>query len=505
MSESAIVSKVWNFANVLRDDGVGYGDYLEQITYLLFLKMADELNKPPYNKGLKFPKLKNAQGEEDPKGETCDWQTLSQKRGLELETFYNQMLRSLGSEKGTLGQIFVKSQNKIQDPSKLLKIIDMIDKEQWSLMGTDIKGKIYEGLLEKNAEDTKSGAGQYFTPRSLIKTMVACLRPKPMKTIIDPACGTGGFFLAAYDFIKAQDLNQEEKAFLKNETFHGNEIVANTRRMCLMNMFLHNIGEIDGEPLISSADALVSDNGKRYDYVLANPPFGKKSSMTITNEEGKQEKQDYIINRQDFVATTANKQLNFMQHIKTLLNLTGQAAVVLPDNVLFEGGAGETVRKELLKTTELHTILRLPTGIFYAQGVKANVLFFDNKPASKDPWTKEVWIYDYRSNISHTLKKNPLHFDHLQDFIKCYNPENRNKRTETWSEENPEGRWRKFTYEEIIERDKTNLDIFWIKDKSLTDLDNLPDPDVLANEIIENIEAGLNSFKEIMETINADE
>ncbi len=505
MSENAIVSKVWNFANVLRDDGVGYGDYLEQITYLLFLKMADELNKPPYNKGLKFPKLKNAEGVELPNAETCDWQTLSQKRGLELENFYNQMLRSLGSEKGTLGQIFVKSQNKIQDPSKLLKIIDMIDKELWSLMGTDVKGKIYEGLLEKNAEDTKSGAGQYFTPRSLIKTMVACVRPKPMKTIIDPACGTGGFFLAAYDFIKNQELDQEEKEFLKNKTFYGNEIVANTRRMALMNMFLHNIGEIDGETLISSADALVSDNGIRYDYVLANPPFGKKSSMTITNEEGKQEKQDYIINRQDFVATTANKQLNFLQHIKTLLNLTGEAAVVLPDNVLFEGGAGETVRKELLKTTELHTILRLPTGIFYAQGVKANVLFFDNKPASKDPWTKEVWIYDYRSNISHTLKKNPMTSEHLKDFVILYNPENRNKRTETWSETNPEGRWRKFTYSEIIERDKTNLDIFWIKDKSLTDLDNLPDPDVLANEIIENIEAGLNSFKEIMETINGDE
>jgi type I restriction enzyme M protein len=503
--ESAIVSKVWNFANVLRDDGVGYGDYLEQITYLLFLKMADELNKPPYNKGLKFPKLKNVQGIEEANAETCDWQTLSQKRGLELETFYNQMLRSLGSEKGTLGQIFVKSQNKIQDPAKLLKVIDMIDKEQWSLMGTDVKGKIYEGLLEKNAEDTKSGAGQYFTPRSLIKTMVACVRPKPMKTIIDPACGTGGFFLAAYDFIKTQSLDQEETRFLKNETFYGNEIVANTRRLCLMNMFLHNIGEIDGETLISSADALVSDNGIRYDYVLANPPFGKKSSMTITNEEGKQEKQDYIINRQDFVATTANKQLNFLQHIKTLLKLTGQAAVVMPDNVLFEGGAGETVRKELLKTTELHTILRLPTGIFYAQGVKANVLFFDNKPASKDPWTKEVWIYDYRTNISHTLKKNPMTSEHLQEFVKLYNPENRNKRTETWSETNPEGRWRKFSYSEIIERDKTNLDIFWIKDKSLTDLDNLPDPDVLANEIIENIEAGLNSFKEIMETINGDE
>jgi type I restriction enzyme M protein len=505
MADNAIVSKVWNFAGVLRDDGVGYGDYLEQITYLLFLKMADELNQPPYNKGLKFPKLKDAQGEELPNAETCDWQTLSQKRGLELETFYNQMLRSLSNEKGILGQIFTKSQNKIQNPSMLQKVIDMIDKEQWSMMGVDIKGQIYEGLLEKNAEDTKSGAGQYFTPRALIKAIVACIRPQPLKTIIDPACGTGGFFLAAYDFIKNQGLDREGKEFLKNKTFYGNEIVANTRRLCLMNMFLHNIGEIDGESLISSTDALITDSGNRYDYVLANPPFGKKSSMTITNDEGKEEKQGYIINRQDFVATTANKQLNFLQHIKTLLKVTGQAAVVLPDNILFEGGAGETVRKELLRTTELHTILRLPTGIFYAQGVKANVLFFNNKPASKDPWTKEVWIYDYRTNISHTLKKNPLALKDLEDFIQCYHAENINKRAETWSEDNPEGRWRKFTYSEIIERDKTNLDIFWIKDKSLTDLDNLPDPDVLANEIIENLEAGLNSFKEIMETINGNE
>ena len=506
MTENAIISKVWNFANVLRDDGVSYGDYLEQITYLLFLKMANELNKPPYNKGLKFPKLKNAQSEEIKDAEICDWNTLSQKRGAELEVFYNQLLRSLASEKGILGQIFIKSQNKIQDPSKLLKVIDMIDKEQWSLMGADIKGKIYEGLLEKNAEDTKSGAGQYFTPRALIKTMVACVRPKPTKSIIDPACGTGGFFLAAYDYIIANNkLDRDEKEFLKNKTFYGNEIVANTRRMALMNMFLHNIGEIDGETLISSADALVSDNGERYDYVLANPPFGKKSSMTFTNEEGKQEKQDLYINRQDFWATTSNKQLNFLQHIKTLLKISGEAAVVLPDNVLFEGGAGETVRKELLKTAELHTILRLPTGIFYAQGVKANVLFFDNKPASKTSWTKDIWIYDYRNNVHHTPKKNPMRFEHLQDFIKLYNPENRHKRTETWSEENPDGRWRKYTYDEVIERDKTNLDIFWIKDKSLTDLENLPDPDVLANEIIENIEAGLNSFREIMETINGDE
>jgi len=504
MTESIIISKVWNFAGVLRDDGVSYGDYLEQITYLLFLKMADELNQPPYNKGLAFPKLKDSDGKEIEDAETCDWTTLSNKRGAELESFYSQMLRSLASEKGILGQIFTKSQNKIQDPAKLLKVIDMIDKEKWSLMGADIKGRIYEGLLEKNAEDTKSGAGQYFTPRTLIKTMVACVQPKPLKSINDPACGTGGFFLAAYDYIvESNKLDREEKAYLKNKTFHGNEIVANTRRMCLMNMFLHNIGEIDGESFISSADALVSDDGSRYDYVLANPPFGKKSSMTITNEEGKLEKQELSYNRQDFWATTSNKQLNFLQHIKSQLKVTGEAAVVLPDNILFEGGAGETVRKELLKTTELHTILRLPTGIFYAQGVKANVLFFDNKPASKEAQTKEVWIYDYRNNVHHTPKKSPMRFEHLQDFIKCYNTENRHKRVETWSAENEDGRWRKFSYDEIIARDKTNLDIFWIKDKSLTDLDNLPDPDVLANEIIENIESGLNSFREIIETINS--
>ena len=498
-NDSSIISKIWNLANVLRDDGVGYGDYLEQITYLLFLKLADELNKPPYNKGLKFPKLKDVEGKEIPDGDICNWETLSGKRGAALESFYSQLLRTLSTEKGMLGQIFTKSQNKIQDPAKLLKVIDLINKEEWSMMGADIKGKIYEGLLEKNAEDTKSGAGQYFTPRSLIRTMVNCVRPKPMKTISDPACGTGGFFLAAYDYIvENNQLDRDEKAFLKNNTFHGNEIVANTRRMCLMNMYLHNIGEIDGKSFLSSADALISDDGKRYDYVLANPPFGKKSSMTITNEKGEAQKEDLNYNRQDFWETTSNKQLNFLQHIKTQLNINGEAAVVLPDNVLFEGGAGEAVRKQLMKTTELHTILRLPTGLFYAQGVKANVLFFDNKAASKDPWTKEVWFYDYRTNIHHTLKRSPMTVEHLADFVKCYNPENRHKRKETWNEETGEGRWRKYSYEEIITRDKTSLDIFWLRDKSLTDLDNLPDPDILAHEIIENLESGLSSFKEIM-------
>jgi len=489
-----IISKVWSFADVLRDDGVGYGDYLEQLTYLLFLKLTDEYTKPPYNRKLPIP-------------DGYNWESMLSKRGAELDSHYVKLLRELGKASGILGQIFTKSQNKIQDPAKLYRVIDMINTENWSMMGTDIKGKIYEGLLEKNAEDVKSGAGQYFTPRALIMAMVECIHPAPGKTICDHACGTGGFLLASYDFLcnpANYRLDKEQKEFLKDRTFSGNEIVASARRMCLMNMFLHNIGEIDGESPISSADSLVSDPGARYEYVLTNPPFGKKSSMTFTTEEGKQEKENLVYNRQDFWTTTSNKQLNFLQHIHTLLKSDGHAAVVLPDNVLFEGGAGETIRKNMLATTDLHTILRLSTGIFYKQGVKANVLFFDNKPASNEPWTKEVGIYDFRTNVHFTLKKNPLKFEDLQDFIACYNPEKRYKRKETWSKENPNGRWRKFRYDELIARDKTNLDIFWVKDESLADLDNLPDPDILATEIIENVEAGLDSFKAIVETLNGE-
>jgi type I restriction enzyme M protein len=486
MSTNQIISKVWSFCNTLRDDGVGYGDYLEQLTYLLFLKMADEYSKPPYNRDTHIPKKYN-------------WQSLTDLRGDELEVHYSATLRELGREKGILGQIFTKSQNKISDPAKLFKLVQLIDAENWVMMDADVKGDIYEGLLEKNAEDTKSGAGQYFTPRALIRAMVECVRPEPKKTIADPACGTGGFFLAAYDFItKEHELDKSEKKFLKFDTFRGNEIVAGTRRLALMNLFLHNIGDIDSENSISPADALIASSPERYDYVLANPPFGKKSSQTFTNEEGEQEKEDLTYNRQDFWATTSNKQLNFVQHIRTMLKPSGMAAVVVPDNVLFEGGAGETVRKKLLETTDVHTILRLPTGIFYANGVKANVIFFDNKPSSKDPLTKVIWFYDYRTNIHHTLKKNPLKLSDLQDFINCYNPKNRNKRKETWSESAPEGRWRKYSYEEIIARDKTSLDITWLKDKSLADLDNLPDPDVLAEEIVENLESALDGFKNII-------
>ena len=303
---------------------------------------------------------------------------------------------------------------------------------------------------------------------------------------------------AAHEFLTNPEhhtLDRDQKAFLKRRTFHGNEIVAGTRRLCLMNRFLHGIGEMTGETLISPADALVAPPPQTFDYVLANPPFGKKSSMSFTNAEGEQETDDLTYNRQDFWATTSNKQLNFVQHIRAMLKTTGRAAVVVPDNVLFEGGAGETIRRKLLQTTDLHTILRLPTGIFYAQGVKANVIFFDNRPASPDPQTSKVWYYDYRTNVHHTLKQKPLTYAHLEDFVACYNPVDRHGRKPTWSDEAEDGRWRAYECEELLSRDKASLDLFWLRDASMTDLNNLPDPDVLVEEIMENLRSALTHFE----------
>ena len=489
MSEqsSSIVSKVWGMCNPLRDDGVSYGDYLEQLTYLIFLKMSDEYSKPPYKKDTGIP-------------DGYTWSDMNTLKGAELEGQYKNTLETLATKGGILGQIFSQASNKISNAAILYRIVQMIDKEKWVSMSSDVKGEIYEGLLQKNAEDIKSGAGQYFTPRPLIRAMVECLRPEPMKTIADPCCGSGGFFLAAQEFLanpKNYTLDRAQKAFLKNETFYGNELVKTTFKMALMNLYLHNIGDIYGNVPVTQGDSLLTDPGWRVDYVLTNPPFGKKSSITMTNEEGEEEQEDLVYNRQDFWTTSSNKQLNFVQHINTILKATGKAAVVVPDNVLFEGGAGETVRQKLLQTTDLHTILRLPTGIFYKPGVKANVIFFDKKPASPARQTKEVWIYDFRTNIHFTLKQNPMSDADLRDFVSCYNPVNRHKRRETYSAKNPDGRWRKFSVDEILKRDKTSLDICWIKDKSLADLDNLPDPETLADDIIENLQSALESFQEL--------
>jgi type I restriction enzyme M protein len=486
-----LVQKLWNYCNILRDDGLSYGDYVEQLTYLLFLKMADEQSRPPFSKPSSIPK-------------GFGWDTLVKLDGDDLETHYRHTLEELGKRPGMLGTIFRKAQNKIQDPAKLRRlIVDLIDKEQWSSLSSDVKGDAYEGLLQKNAEDVKGGAGQYFTPRPLIAAMVEVMAPQPGQTICDPACGTGGFLLAAHDYlVKHHQLDKEQKRRLRNGTLFGIELVDSVTRLCAMNLLLHGIGSETGTgiPLTGSElpvvtkDALAGKHGE-YDMVLANPPFGKKSSVTVIGADGEQSKESLTINRDDFWATTSNKQLNFLQHIHSILKINGRAAVVLPDNVLFEGGAGETIRRELLKQADVHTLLRLPTGIFYAQGVKANVLFFDRKPAAdKKAWTEKLWIYDLRTNQHFTLKENPLNKNDIEDFIHVYNPKNRHNRKES-------ERFRSFTYDDLIKRDKANLDIFWLKDESLEDSANLPEPGILAAEIVADLEAALEQFQLIADDL----
>ncbi len=480
---AALVQKLWNYCNILRDDGLSYGDYVEQLTFLLFLKMADEQTHPPFNKTSPIPK-------------GFGWDALLKLDGDELEIHYRHTLEELGKRAGMLGVIFRKAQNKIQDPAKLRRlIVDLIDKEQWSSLSADVKGDAYEGLLQKNAEDVKGGAGQYFTPRPLIAAIVDAVAPQPGQAICDPACGTGGFLLAAHDYlVKHHALDRAQKKKLKSGTFFGIELVDSVTRLCAMNLLLHGIGgELEEDLPVVTKDALAGKHGE-YEIVLANPPFGKKSSVTIVNEAGETSKESLIINRDDFWATTSNKQLNFLQHIFTILKQHGRAAVVLPDNVLFEGGAGETIRRELLKQADVHTLLRLPTGIFYAQGVKANVLFFDRKPAQEKPWTQKLWIYDLRTNLHFTLKENTLKRSDLDDFVACYNPKNRIDRKES-------ERFKSFTYEELTKRDKVNLDIFWLKDEALEESANLPAPEIIAADITADLEAALEQFATIAEDL----
>ncbi|MBV6501470.1 MAG: putative type I restriction enzymeP M protein [Prosthecobacter sp.] len=527
---TALVSKLWNYCSILRDDGLSYGDYVEQLTFLLFLKMADEQAKSPY---LSEDKRRDA-ASTIPKGK--DWPSLLAKDGDELEVHYRHTLEELGKCSGMLGIIFRKAQNKIQDPAKLRRlIVDLIDKEQWSSLSADVKGDAYEGLLQKNAEDVKGGAGQYFTPRALIAAMVEVVAPQPGETICDPSCGTGGFLLAAHDHIaKHHQLDRDQKKQLKSGTFYGIELVDSVTRLCAMNLLLHGIGDGgSGVPPLESddkrrdaastastfdlpvitKDALAGKHGE-YEIVLANPPFGKKSSVTIVNEAGESSKESLVINRDDFWASTSNKQLNFLQHIFTILKMHGRAAVVLPDNVLFEGGAGETIRRELLKQADVHTLLRLPTGIFYAQGVKANVLFFDRKPAQEKPWTKKLWIYDLRTNMHFTLKENPLKREHLDDFVNCYfgrsgvsplaaglDKKRRDAAATSRHDRKETERFKAFDYEDLIKRDKINLDIFWLKDDALEESANLPAPGVIAQDIMEDLQAALEQFATIAEDL----
>jgi type I restriction enzyme M protein len=482
-ADNGLVQKLWGYANVLRDDGLSYGDYLEQLTYLLFLKMADEQTKPPFNGERIVP-------------EGYDWPSLLARDGDELETHYRHVLEELGKKSGMTGVVFRKAQNKIQNPALLRRLIaDLIDKEKWLTLGVDVKGDAYEGLLERNAEDVKTGAGQYFTPRPLIGAIVDVMQPEPGMRICDPACGTGGFLLAAHDYIASRGmLDPDQRKHLRFEALRGWEIVDATARLCVMNLLLHGIGAEDADSPITVDDALKADPGERFEMVLTNPPFGKKSAIAYVNEAGEAERESLVVLRDDFWASTSNKQLNFVQHVKTLLKPGGRAAVVVPDNVLFEGGAGETVRRKLLHECDVHTLLRLPTGIFYAQGVKANVLFFDRKAASETPWTNELCIYDFRTNKHFTLKQNPLRRSDLDEFIDAYKPGARNEREES-------ERFKRFTYEELLARDKVSLDITWLRDESLEDMENLPPPEVIAQEIVEDLEAALAEFAAITESL----
>ena len=482
-----LVDKLWSFCNVLRDDGVSTIEYTEQLTYLLFLKMAHERATRSLRPEVIVP-------------ESCSWQRLLDNDGDELEVTYRHMLEELARQPGTLGVIFRKAQNRIQDPAKLKRlIVDLIDRENWSAAGVDIKGDAYEELLQKGAEDVKSGAGQYFTPRALIAAMVDCVQPKPTDSVVDPSCGTGGFLLAAHSYASqgAEHLDPNVKDHLRDAFISGTELVDGTARLAAMNLLLHGIGKPDGASLITVGDALTSDVGRRWSVVLANPPFGRKSSVTMIGADGKESRDDLEIVRDDFWVTTANKQLNFVQHIKTIMDINGRAAVVLPDNVLFEGGAGEAIRRRLLKEFDVHTLLRLPTGIFYAGGVKANVLFFDKRGAGDRPWTERLWVYDLRTNQHFTLKQNQLRREHLQDFVDCYLPEKaRSERVET-------ERFKPFTYDDLVERDKANLDLIWLKDDSLEDLDNLPAPEIIAREIVEDLTAALMEFEAVATALEA--
>jgi len=480
---TALVSKVWNYAHVLRDQGIGYGDYVEQITYLLFLKMDQErtefLNEPSI-----IP-------------EQWRWERLSPLTGDALELQYRHTLEALAKERALIGTIFRKAQNKLTDPAKLKRVVSLIDAETWIGIGVDVKGAIYEGLLERNAAEVKSGAGQYFTPRPLIDAVVRVVDPRVGETVHDPACGTGGFLLSAYDHMKGQPAARDRDAQrrLRERSLSGVDIVDEVVRLCGMNLYLHGIG--NGESPIRSGDALATDPGERYDVVLTNPPFGKKSSYRVIGEDGEvnTEREDY--EREDFKFTTSNKQLNFLQHIMTVMETGGRAAVVLPDNVLFEAGsAGEGIRRRLLEQFDFHTLLRLPAGIFYKPGVKANVLFFDKHPPRADdvPNTQVLWIYDLRTNQHFTLKKNPLQPADLYDFVACYHAGARTDRQET-------ERFRRFDSAELLRRDKLNLDTFWLKDDSLDDVDSLPPPDEIAAEIVENLQAALEAFQSVADDL----
>ena len=466
---SDIVQKLWGFCHTLRHDGVDYGDYIEQLTYLLFLKMADE-------KAVVIPK-------------GCDWESLKALSGTKLTDHYNEVLRKLRESEGLLGAIFTQATSRFNNPVNLRRLIDMIDEEEWSSLGVDVKGAAFEGLLEKAPSEGKKGAGQYFTPRPLIQSICRIMKPDPRGkqnfTIDDPACGTGGFLVGSYEWLVNTSkgvFDRSEARRIRSATYYGQELVPRPRRLALMNLYLHGVS-----PHIYLGDTLYEpDRGERYDLILTNPPFGTRGANQAPD-------------RDDFTIETSNKQLNFVQHVMNTLKPGGRAAMVLPDNCLFEGKAGE-VFEILMQDCNLHTVLRLPRGTFtpYSQGVKANVIFLQ-----KGRPTEEVWIFDGRSNVPGITKNDrPLTKEHFKEFEDCYgkDPNGMSKRTDTGET----GRFRKFHVSDIKKRDY-KLDVTWLRDESLEENGELPEPEDLAAEAITELEAVVDDLREIVALVEKEE
>jgi len=483
-----IVQKLWGFCHTLRHDGVDYGDYIEQLTYLLFLKMADERRID-----LSRTEIKNGHGKV--REVDCSWPALEAKSGTDLTDGYIEVLRALGQQRGLLGDIFAGAISRFTNPVNLKKLIGLIDETEWTALDTDVKAAAFEGLLEKAASEGKKGAGQYFTPRLLIQTIARCVKPDPRAhkefTISDPACGSGGFLVAAYEWLIAQTkggaLDRDVAKRVKRGTYYGQELVPRPRRLALMNLYLHGL-----EPEIKLGDSIYEvPDGRRFDVILTNPPFGTKGANQVPE-------------RDDFVISTSNKQLNFIQHVMTMLKPGGRAAVVVPDNCLFADQAGE-VFDILMQDCSLHTVLRLPNGTFtpYSPGTKTNVVFF-----TKAYKTETMWVYDGRTNVPHITKKDrPLTPEHFTDFEKCYgaDPNGRAKRKEVDSKED---RWRSFAIEEIKKRDYKIDSLKWLKDESLDDGDELPEPEELATDAIAELEAAvgeLNAVIALLENGNGNE
>lgn len=441
-SEATLVKKVWDIANVLAAAGVGFTDYITQLTYILFLKMDAE--KEELGLGSSIP-------------DGYKWKDIVELNGDDLIDKYEKVLKELSKDDGLIGTIFTKASNKINSPVHLAKVFQMVGNENWYMMEGDFKGAIYESILEKNGQDKKSGAGQYFTPRALIKAMVDVIDPKINETIADPACGTGGFLLAAFDHMKPQSRDLSKQNFLKNNALFGADNTALVVTLASMNLYLHDIGT-EKSPIVCQ-DSLLDTSDRMFDVILANPPFGTRPQGSVAVDSA----------RPEFLKTSDN-QVNFLQHIMSIVKTGGRVAVVLPDNVLTDGNTTAKVREKLLADFNLHTILRLPTGIFYAGGVKTNVLFFE-----KGEKTRDIWVYDYRTGIKHTMATKPMTRTDLDDFVNCYCSGHLEDRKPTYSEENPNGRWRKFSEEEVYSRDQLKLDFKWIDltekdDRTITEL-----------------------------------